>query len=321
MYVSKFPKPLKQENKHQMELTVKKYDYVKNINFPKISIITPSYNQGSFIEKTIQSVLSQDYPNIEYIIIDGGSTDNTIEIIRKYDKWITYWESEPDRGQSHALNKGFARATGDVFAWINSDDYYEHCSINKVMKLFVNSEIMIVNGNCMMHDTHSNKTFLDKAGEITTSRMLRYWTPFFCPPQPSIFFRKQVWQEVMPLNEKLNYTMDLDLWLKMSLKYKFTYYNALLSHYLIHQTSKSGSEDGFIKFIPEWRKAALKYVFKSSVKTQFLFWIDFLKKKKHQDQKFTKSLKKILTNFWIKFRMFVGLRTRFKKITALFSTT
>ncbi|MFZ4612746.1 MAG: glycosyltransferase family 2 protein, partial [Bacteroidia bacterium] len=94
------------------------------MNLPKISIITPSYNQGQYIEETILSVINQDYPNIEYIVMDGGSNDQTVEIIKKYESKITYWVSEKDKGQADAINKGFARATGDILCWLNSDDYF-----------------------------------------------------------------------------------------------------------------------------------------------------------------------------------------------------
>lgn len=90
----------------------------------KITIVTPSYNQGRFLEQTILSVIGQLYPDLEYIIMDGGSTDNSVEIIKKYERHLAYWESQKDRGQGHAINKGFALATGSIFGWINSDDYY-----------------------------------------------------------------------------------------------------------------------------------------------------------------------------------------------------
>ena len=163
-----------------------------------------------------------------------------------------------------------------------SDDYYEADSIGKVMAKFNDPNIFILNGNCMMHYSDSERTYLDKSGFINTSRMLKYWKPYFCPPQPSIFFRKSVWDAVGPLNESLNYSMDLDLWLKMSLKFKFTFYNEVLSHYLIHESSKSGSEGGLKKFVPEWRKLAFKYLWKSRMRTQLSFWRDYLKNVRFQ---------------------------------------
>ena len=95
------------------------------MNYPKISIVTPSFNHAQFLEETILSVISQNYPDLEYIIIDGGSTDGSVEIIKKYEQYLTYWISEPDNGQSDALNKGFTRATGDIYGWLNSDDLYK----------------------------------------------------------------------------------------------------------------------------------------------------------------------------------------------------
>ena len=106
------------------------------MNYPKISIVTPSFNQGIFLEATIQSVLNQNYPNLEYIVIDGGSTDNSVKIIKKYEKYLSYWVSESDRGQSHAINKGFTISTGEIMGWLNSDDLYTSGALNHVANVF-----------------------------------------------------------------------------------------------------------------------------------------------------------------------------------------
>ena len=134
------------------------------IQYPKISIVTPSYNQGQFIEETILSVLDQDYPDLEYLIIDGGSTDNTIDIIRKYSKHLTYWVSEPDRGQSHAINKGFAICTGEIFNWLNSDDLLLNNALSSVAEAYCSSEAeyKIVVGNCIWGVNKDNVRYHDK---------------------------------------------------------------------------------------------------------------------------------------------------------------
>ena len=117
------------------------------MKWPKISIITPSYNQGKYLEQTILSVISQNYPNYEYLIIDGKSTDNSVEIIKKHEKHLSFWVSEKDNGQSHALNKGFKLATGDIFCWINSDDFFYPGIFNKMASEFLNnSDVFFIHG-------------------------------------------------------------------------------------------------------------------------------------------------------------------------------
>ena len=123
----------------QQEITPEQKNIKNNLCLPKITIVTPSYNQGQFLEETIRSVILQGYKNLEYIVIDGGSTDNSLEIIHKYQDYLTYWVSEPDEGQAEAINKGFNLATGDIFAFLNSDDVYLPETLAKVGKFFAES--------------------------------------------------------------------------------------------------------------------------------------------------------------------------------------
>jgi len=135
----RFPYPVKNATWPWLPSAYIKPFFLENSVLPKISIITPSFNQGNYIEETIRSVLLQDYPNLEYIVIDGGSTDGTLEIIKKYEPWITYWESAPDRGQSHAINKGIQKASGDWIAWLNSDDIYLENALTKIVATITQS--------------------------------------------------------------------------------------------------------------------------------------------------------------------------------------
>jgi glycosyltransferase involved in cell wall biosynthesis len=184
----------------------------------KISVITPSFNQGEYIEVTINSVINQNYNNTEYIIIDGGSTDNSVEIIEKYKHSITYFESKPDNGQCHAINKGLKKATGDILCWLNSDDYYTQGSISKVINVFENNpniKILIGGGNII--DENENFVFSKTGIGITAHDILKTG---LVPCQPSIFFKKDVVDEIGFLREDLHLVLDWEYWIRMSLNFK-----------------------------------------------------------------------------------------------------
>jgi glycosyltransferase involved in cell wall biosynthesis len=184
------------------------------LELPRISIVTPSYNQGQFIEETIRSVLLQNYPNLEYIIIDGGSTDNSVEIIRKYERWLNYWVSEPDRGQTDAIQKGFNLITGVVWNWLNSDDLLEPNALQKIGLAYQNNPVAT---------TYSGK--LKHFGTITPyvhhNRFCNF-TELVCvwegwpTPQPAIFLASNACQKVNGLNISLNYIMDYELYLRLT---------------------------------------------------------------------------------------------------------
>jgi hypothetical protein len=214
------------------------------MQLPKFSVITVSFNQGEFIRDTIESVLAQGYPNFEHIVIDGGSTDNTVSILREYPhlKWV----SEPDRGQSHALNKGLSRASGDVIAWINSDDWYAPGAFHAIAKEIV--EYPVVMGRC---------SFVDRQGalkedvpnvERTWFDTLKYWVYHSSPAQPSIFFTRKVLDELQipcesALDEGLYFTMDFDLWLRIQERYPLMRrIDKTLSYFRIYETNKTGAD-------------------------------------------------------------------------------
>ncbi len=233
------------------------------LDLPKVSLITPSFNQGKFIERTICSVLEQTYSNIEYIIIDGGSTDETVSILKKYSAKLAYWVSEKDNGQAHALNKGLQRCTGEIVAYINSDDYYNQNAIASIVNFFKTyPDAYAVAGYCTIIWQLSEEEInvrTDKVGDISFKRLLRYWEPDFCPPQPSIFFTREIVETLGFFDEGLKYTMDLDYWIRISMKHKIHTLRKNLSNYLIHPDSKSGFGDGFEKFLPERKRLSEKY--------------------------------------------------------------
>jgi len=178
----------------------------------KISIITPSYNQGIFIEKTIKSVLNQDYSDFEYLIYDGGSTDKTTEVLQEYSSKL-YWISEKDNGQAHAVNKGIMKSSGDIIGWLNSDDIYYPGTLEKVADFFkAHPNIDILYGNAC-HIDREDKPFEDYPTQQWSIEQLKE-TCFIC--QPTVFFRKNIFKKYGLLREDLNYCMDYEYWLRLS---------------------------------------------------------------------------------------------------------
>jgi len=181
--------------------------YNPKINWPKLTIVSPSYNQASFLEQTIRAVLLQNYPNLEYIIIDGGSTDQSKQIMEKYAPWISYYQSEKDSGQSNAINLGFSLSSGRYHAWINSDDYYLKGVFYKVVSKFISTKVDFIYGYGNDYNVQS--------GTTTTTRVLPFMDYFIKIPslvQPSTFWSATIHK---PIWEELHCSLDFELWLRL----------------------------------------------------------------------------------------------------------
>lgn len=182
------------------------------MSLPKIAIVTPSYNQGQFLEETIQSVINQNYHNLEYIIIDGGSTDNSVEIIKKYEDRIAYWVSEKDRGQTHAINKGFKKATGEVVNWLNSDDLLEQGALKILAKESEkNPTADFYFGDFSVIGKDGNKLFNRKCAPYQFHAL--FWGRQLSS-QPAVFFRRNLLKRIGYLEESLNFCMDIEFWIR-----------------------------------------------------------------------------------------------------------
>ena len=208
-------------------------------SLPKISIITPSYNQGHFIEDTITSILGQGYPNLEYIVMDGGSTDNTVEILKKYDSQISYWESVKDSGQAHAINKGFARATGEILMWLNSDDILLPRTLFYIAENVKEQGDALYFGNCM-HFREGNGLWAEGSNVVLANEVINIKTLDYII-QPSSWWTRKVWEEVGKLDEKINYVFDWEWFIRVSEKFELIPIQKAISLYRFHEDHKSGT--------------------------------------------------------------------------------
>jgi len=178
-----------------------------------VSIITPSFNQARYLEQAIQSVLGQDYPRVEYIVVDGASTDGSVEIVKKYENKLAWWVSEKDMGQGDAINKGLARAKGEIVAWLNSDDYYLLGTISAVVKIFEeNPDVVLVYGNMLAVDEHG-KTFNTLAYKQLSLQDLLC---FQIIGQPSVFFRREALEKAGFLDSTFHFLLDHHLWIRIA---------------------------------------------------------------------------------------------------------
>lgn len=224
----------------------------QHTHLPLVTVVTPSFNQGRFIHHTIKSVLSQNYPNLEYIVMDGGSTDETLDILKSYGDRLQ-WVSGPDGGQTEAINKGWKRSKGDILAWLNSDDIYQAGAIEKAVTYFVNHpEIGVVYGEGSYIDERNGVIAPYPTEAFSRDRLFE--TCFIC--QPACFIRRNVPECVGYLDESLHYCMDYDLWIRAADKFQFGYLKAELAQLRLHGEAKS------LRARPKMYKEALDVLYR-----------------------------------------------------------
>jgi glycosyltransferase involved in cell wall biosynthesis len=212
------------------------------ITLPRISIITPSFNQGHYLEQTICSVLEQNYRALEYIIVDGGSTDNSVEIIKKYQKHLAWWISKKDRGQSDAINKGIAKVTGEIVNWLNSDDYYMPGALYHIAQKFSDAAVSCYCGRSRVFSETSEKFSTGTDVYFGSLAKTIGWARI---DQPETFFRRSVWDKIGLLNEDFHYVMDKEWWIRYLFYYgldSIAKDDKVLVNFRVHNNSKTGSQ-------------------------------------------------------------------------------
>ena len=204
--------------------------------WPSISIVTPSFNQAAYLERTIQSVLDQGYPRLEYLVMDGGSSDGSVSIIGRYDSAISYWVSEPDAGQAAAVNQGWARSSGEILGWINSDDFYLPGTLSFVGSYFASHpETLMLYGRCQVVDADGRP--LGVIGDPFDMRRILRGDDMI--PQPSAFVRRAAWEKAGAIDESLRYSMDYDFFIRVARLAPPVFAERLMSAFTVHQRAKT----------------------------------------------------------------------------------
>jgi glycosyltransferase involved in cell wall biosynthesis len=206
-----------------------------------VSIVTPSYNQGRFLETTLRSVLAQDYPHIEYIVVDGGSQDGSVDILRRYADRLAWWVSEPDKGQTDALNKGFQHTSGEILAWLNSDDTYQPGAVAEAAAyLQAHPEVSMVYGDASYIDADGQEIGRFPAAQTDYRRLRQGYVHV---PQQATFFRGELWRKVAPLDPSFFFAMDYDLWVRLSRLGPPAYVPHWWANFRLHGSAKTISAD------------------------------------------------------------------------------
>jgi glycosyltransferase involved in cell wall biosynthesis len=208
---------------------------------PLVTIVTPSYNQAAYLEETILSVLKQGYGYIQYIIMDGASSDGSVAIIKKYENRISRWISEKDLGQTDAINKGFALAEGEIICWLNSDDTLLPNAVSEAVQyLFKNPDVGLVYGDTNYIDENSSVIGKFPAAQTSLKKLKRGYVHI---PQQASFFRKSLWDQVGPLDPNFFFAMDYDLWVRLASVSKVTYLPNVWANFRLHADAKTISAD------------------------------------------------------------------------------
>lgn len=208
------------------------------MDYPRITLVTPSFNQAQYLEETIQSVINQKYPNLEYIVLDGGSTDGSIEIIKKYSQHISYWLSKPDDGQADAIYKGFNRASGEIISWLNSDDLLCKNALFKVADHFIkNRNLGLIFGDAFLIDENSKlKNFLFSSSSFDD---YKYGASGIF--QGSVFYTKEAYEKAGRINPNLNCAMEYELFFKIYKLFDVQHISDFIGCYRIHPLAKSSN--------------------------------------------------------------------------------